>query len=120
LDIWQEQLPEFDAEAINAKYKGISGESMTPVETATCEKIRELASRPVRSTFAKRHRSFFRYPLSSAPDWRQPPSTHHLATGTAGASIDLSATLRVKTEIRKSRRSQAVSAGLRLQSAASQ
>jgi FMN-dependent NADH-azoreductase len=45
LDIWQEQLPEFDAEAIGAKYKGVSGESMTPVETATWEKIRELASR---------------------------------------------------------------------------
>jgi FMN-dependent NADH-azoreductase len=45
LDIWQEQLPEFDAEAINAKYKGVSGEPMTPVETATWEKIRELASR---------------------------------------------------------------------------
>ena len=45
LDIWQEQLREFDAEAINAKYKGVSGESMTPVETAAWEKIRELASR---------------------------------------------------------------------------
>ena len=45
LDIWQERLPEFDAEAINAKYKGVSGESMTPVETATWEKIKELASR---------------------------------------------------------------------------
>jgi FMN-dependent NADH-azoreductase len=45
LDIWQEQLPEFDAEAIDAKYKGVSGEPMTPVETATWEKIRELASR---------------------------------------------------------------------------
>src|SRR3979490_3415891 len=45
LDIWEEQLPEFDAEAISAKYKGVSGESMTPVETATWEKIRELASR---------------------------------------------------------------------------
>ncbi len=45
LDIWQEQLPEFDAEAIDAKYKGVSGESMTPVETATWEKIKELASR---------------------------------------------------------------------------
>jgi FMN-dependent NADH-azoreductase len=32
-------------EAIDAKYKGISGESMTPVELATWEKIRELASR---------------------------------------------------------------------------
>src|ERR1700722_6607296 len=30
LDVWQEQLPEFDAEAINAKYKGVSGELMTP------------------------------------------------------------------------------------------
>jgi FMN-dependent NADH-azoreductase len=45
LDIWQEQLPEFDAEAINAKYKGVSGESMTPVEMATWEKFRELALR---------------------------------------------------------------------------
>src|SRR5580704_9896910 len=45
LDIWQEQLPEFDAEAINAKYKGVSGEPMTSVETATWQKIRELALR---------------------------------------------------------------------------
>jgi FMN-dependent NADH-azoreductase len=45
LDIWQERLPEFDAEAINAKYKGVSGESMTPVETTTWSKIMELASR---------------------------------------------------------------------------
>jgi FMN-dependent NADH-azoreductase len=35
LDIWQERLPEFDFEAINAKYKGVSCESMTPVEVAT-------------------------------------------------------------------------------------
>jgi FMN-dependent NADH-azoreductase len=46
LDIWQEQLPEFDAEAINAKYKGVSGEPMTPVETATWEKIVVFASLP--------------------------------------------------------------------------
>jgi FMN-dependent NADH-azoreductase len=45
LDIWQERLPEFDFEAINAKYKGVSGEPMTPVETATWEKTRELSSR---------------------------------------------------------------------------
>jgi FMN-dependent NADH-azoreductase len=45
LDIWQERLPDFDAQAINAKYKGVSGEPMTPVETATWEKIRELAAR---------------------------------------------------------------------------
>ena len=30
LDVWQERLPEFDAETINAKYKGVSGEPMTP------------------------------------------------------------------------------------------
>src|ERR1700733_938164 len=45
LDVWQEQLPEFDAKAVNAKYKGVSGELMTPTERATWEKIRELASR---------------------------------------------------------------------------
>jgi FMN-dependent NADH-azoreductase len=42
LDIWQERLPEFDAGAINAKYKGVSGEPMTPIETTTWEKIRAL------------------------------------------------------------------------------
>src|SRR6201987_3203716 len=45
LDIWQEGLPEFDAETINAKYKGVSGEPMTPAEVTAWEKIRELASR---------------------------------------------------------------------------
>jgi FMN-dependent NADH-azoreductase len=45
LDVWTESLPEFDAEAIGAKYKGVSGEAMTPSEKATWEKIRELASR---------------------------------------------------------------------------
>jgi FMN-dependent NADH-azoreductase len=45
LDVWREQLPEFDAEAIDAKYKGVSGETMTPAETTTWEKIRALASR---------------------------------------------------------------------------
>jgi FMN-dependent NADH-azoreductase len=45
LDVWQEWLPEFNAETINAKYKGVSGEPMTPVEAAAWEKIRELASR---------------------------------------------------------------------------
>src|SRR2546427_1998203 len=38
-------LPEFDAETINAKYKGVSGEPMTPAEVTAWEKIRELASR---------------------------------------------------------------------------
>jgi FMN-dependent NADH-azoreductase len=45
LDVWQEQLPEFDAEAINAKYKGVSGESMTPIEATTWARIKELALR---------------------------------------------------------------------------
>ena len=30
LDVWTESLPEFDGEAIGAKYKGVSGEPMTP------------------------------------------------------------------------------------------
>jgi FMN-dependent NADH-azoreductase len=45
LDVWQESLPEFDAETINAKYKGVSGEPMTPAEVTAWEKIREIASR---------------------------------------------------------------------------
>jgi FMN-dependent NADH-azoreductase len=45
LDVWTEWLPEFGPEAIGAKYKGVSGEAMTPSERATWEKIRELASR---------------------------------------------------------------------------
>jgi FMN-dependent NADH-azoreductase len=45
LDVWTESLPEFGAEAIGAKYKGVSGEPMTPSERATWQKIRELASR---------------------------------------------------------------------------
>jgi FMN-dependent NADH-azoreductase len=36
---------EFDAETINAKYKGVSGEPMTPAEVTAWEKIGELASR---------------------------------------------------------------------------
>ena len=45
LDVWQERLPEFDTETINAKYKGVSGEPMTPAEATAWEKIGELASR---------------------------------------------------------------------------
>jgi FMN-dependent NADH-azoreductase len=45
LDVWEERLPEFDAETINAKYKGVSGEPMTPTEVSAWQKIRELASR---------------------------------------------------------------------------
>ena len=45
LDVWTESLPEFGAEAIGAKYKDVSGEPMARSESATWEKIRELASR---------------------------------------------------------------------------
>jgi FMN-dependent NADH-azoreductase len=45
LDVWQARLPEFDAETINAKYKGVSGEPMIQTEISAWEKIRELASR---------------------------------------------------------------------------
>jgi FMN-dependent NADH-azoreductase len=45
LDVWEEWFPEFDAETINAKYKGVSGEPMTPAEVTAWKKIRELASR---------------------------------------------------------------------------
>jgi FMN-dependent NADH-azoreductase len=45
LDVWAESLPEFGPEAIGAKYKGVCGEAMTPSESATWEKIRELAAR---------------------------------------------------------------------------
>jgi FMN-dependent NADH-azoreductase len=45
LDVWTESLPEFDAEAIGAKYKGVSGEPMTPSERMIWENIKELVSR---------------------------------------------------------------------------
>jgi FMN-dependent NADH-azoreductase len=45
LDVWQEWLPEFDAETIYAKYRGVSGEPMTAAEASAWKKIRELASR---------------------------------------------------------------------------
>jgi FMN-dependent NADH-azoreductase len=45
LDVWREWLPEFDAETINAKYKGVSGEPMTAAEVSAWEKIHEFASR---------------------------------------------------------------------------
>ncbi len=32
LNVWDEHLPEFDAEAIEAKYRGLSGEPMDPAE----------------------------------------------------------------------------------------
>src|ERR1700722_17166966 len=62
LDVWTESLPEFGAEAIGAKYKGVSGEEMSPLERATWEKIRELASR-----FEKQIASFSAFRCGISP-----------------------------------------------------
>src|SRR5260370_36193861 len=46
LDVWQEWLPEFDAETINAKYKVVSGEPMTPAEVTAWQKTRTRVTLP--------------------------------------------------------------------------
>src|SRR5580698_11203261 len=45
LNVWKENLPDFDQEAIGAKYKGINKEPMDLAETAVWDKIQELARR---------------------------------------------------------------------------
>jgi FMN-dependent NADH-azoreductase len=45
LNVWEENLPEFDQEAIGAKYKGVNKEPMDQAETAVWNKIQELAAR---------------------------------------------------------------------------
>lgn len=45
LDVWKESLPEFDAEAIGAKYKGVSATPMSAAEQKTWEDIKRLAAR---------------------------------------------------------------------------
>ena len=45
LNVWEENLPDFDQEAIGAKYKGINKEPMDQAETAVWDKIQELAVR---------------------------------------------------------------------------
>jgi FMN-dependent NADH-azoreductase len=45
LNVWEEKLPEFDQEAIGAKYKGINKEPMEQAEAAVWDKIQELAVR---------------------------------------------------------------------------
>jgi hypothetical protein len=45
LNVWEEDLPDFDQEAIGAKYKGVNKEPMDEVETAVWDKIQELAVR---------------------------------------------------------------------------
>ena len=45
LNVWEEKLPDFDQEAIGAKYKGVNKEPMDQAETAVWNKIQELAVR---------------------------------------------------------------------------
>jgi len=42
LNVWEEKLPDFDQEAIGAKYKGVNKEPMDQAETAVWDKIQEL------------------------------------------------------------------------------
>src|SRR5712671_1562215 len=45
LNVWDENLPDFDQEAIGAKYKGVNKEPMDQAETAIWDKIQELTVR---------------------------------------------------------------------------
>jgi FMN-dependent NADH-azoreductase len=45
LNVWQEQLPEFDYEAIGAKYKAVKHAAMTAPETKVWERIQSLIQR---------------------------------------------------------------------------
>ena len=45
LNVWEEKLPDFDQEAIGAKYKGVYKQPMDQAETAVWDKIQELAVR---------------------------------------------------------------------------
>ena len=45
LNVWEENLPEFDQEAIGAKYKGINKQQMNEVEQKVWDRIQELVAR---------------------------------------------------------------------------
>ena len=45
LNVWEEKLPEFDQEAIGAKYKGINKEPMDEAEQKVWDRIQELVAR---------------------------------------------------------------------------
>jgi FMN-dependent NADH-azoreductase len=45
LNVWEENLPEFDAVSIGAKYKAIKHEPMTDAESHTWNRIQELIGR---------------------------------------------------------------------------
>jgi FMN-dependent NADH-azoreductase len=44
LNVWEEGLPEFDSEAIGAKYKGVAKEVMSEAESAIWRRIQSLAA----------------------------------------------------------------------------
>ena len=44
LDLWGLQLPEFDEEAMNAKYAGLSGKPRTPAQQSAWEELEKLAA----------------------------------------------------------------------------
>jgi FMN-dependent NADH-azoreductase len=45
LNVWHERLPEFDYEAIGAKYKAVKNETMTAAESKVWERIQSLIQR---------------------------------------------------------------------------
>jgi FMN-dependent NADH-azoreductase len=45
LNVWEENLPEFDQEAIGAKYKGMNKEPMNAAELKVWDRIQELVAR---------------------------------------------------------------------------
>jgi FMN-dependent NADH-azoreductase len=45
LNVWTEDLPDFDSEAIEAKYKGVSGATMDEAEAKVWTKIQALVQR---------------------------------------------------------------------------
>lgn len=45
LNVWEEDLPEFDGKAIGAKYKGVSKEPLDPAEVSIWTRIGALARR---------------------------------------------------------------------------
>jgi FMN-dependent NADH-azoreductase len=45
LNVWHERLPEFDYDAIGAKYKGVKHEAMTEAESNVWQRIQSLMQR---------------------------------------------------------------------------
>jgi len=45
LDVWDTELPEFDGEAMEAKYAGLAGEALTPGQQRAWDRIGALADR---------------------------------------------------------------------------